>query len=60
MGILSFLRFDQASTWKGILTLLTGIGLFALTDVQKDAIAGAMIALYTALSVILPDKFGKK
>jgi hypothetical protein len=51
-------RLGEASTWKGILSLATGAGL-ALTGQQQEAIVTAIIAVYAALSIILPDKFGK-
>ncbi len=52
-------RLGEASTWKGILSILVGAGL-ALTGVQIELITTAMIAIYAALSVLLPDVFGKK
>ncbi|HOD97815.1 MAG TPA: hypothetical protein PLT63_03475 [Syntrophales bacterium] len=53
-------RLREASTWKAIFSILSGLGLFTLTDAQADAAAAMMIAVYTFLSLILPDKFGKK
>ena len=53
-----FIKLNQASTWKGILSLLTAFGLFTLTDMQSDAVASAMASVYIALSVLLPDKMG--
>lgn len=53
-----FIKLNQASTWKGILSLLTAFGLFTLTDMQSDAIATAMASVYIALSVFMPDKMG--
>ena len=49
-------RLGEASTWKGILSVLAGLGL-ALNGEQIDAITAAMVAIYAALSVLLPDKF---
>lgn len=51
-------RLGEASTWKAILSLAVGVGL-KLTDVQIEAITSAILAVYVALSLILPDKFGK-
>ena len=51
-------RLGEASTWKGLLSVATGLGL-ALSGQQIEAITAAMVAIYAALSVILPDKFGK-
>lgn len=50
-------RLREASTWKALLSLLTVFGL-TLTDAQVDAIAAAGMAVYAALSLLLPDKFG--
>ena len=50
------IRLNQASTWKGLLSLLMAFGLFTFSDTQLDAIAAAAAAVYMALSVILPDK----
>ena len=52
-------RLGEASTWKGLLSVATGLGLFTLTDLQADKVVAPMVAIYTALSVLLPDKFGK-
>jgi len=52
-------RLSEASTWKGLLSVATGLGLFTLSDLQIDKVVAAMVATYTALSVLLPDKFGK-
>jgi len=52
-------RLREASTWKAIFSILSGLGLFTLTDAQADAAAAMMIAVYTFLSLILPDKFGR-
>jgi hypothetical protein len=51
-------RLGEASTWKGLLSLAAGAGL-ALSGQQQEAIVTAIISIYAALSVILPDKFGK-
>jgi hypothetical protein len=52
--------FSQASTWKGLISLLAGLGLFTLTSVQTELIVAVCIAVYNLLSVILKDKFTKK
>lgn len=51
-------RLSEGSTWKGLLSMASGMGL-ALTGVQIDLIAAAMVAVYAALSALLPDTFGK-
>jgi len=51
-------RLGEASTWKGILSVAAGLGL-ALNGQQIEAITAVMVAIYAALSVLLPDKFGK-
>jgi len=53
-----FIKLNQASTWKGLLSLLMALGLFTLTDTQVDAIAAAAASLYIVLSVFMPDKMG--
>ena len=52
-------RLGEASTWKGLLSMLAGLGM-ALNVQQIEAITAAMVSVYVALSVILPDQFGKK
>ncbi len=52
-------RLGEASTWKGLLTFAGAIGM-KLNGAQEDAIIAACVAIYAALSVILPDKFGKQ
>ena len=52
-------RLGEASTWKGILSFATALGL-QLNGAQTDAIVAAAISVYAALSIILPDKFGKQ
>lgn len=51
-------RLGEASTWKGILSVATGLGL-SISGQQIDLIAAAMVAVYAALSALLPDKFGQ-
>ncbi len=51
-------RLGEASTWKAILSVAVGVGL-KLSDAQMDAITSAMLAVYVALSLLLPDTFGK-
>jgi len=52
-------RLAEASTWKGILSVATGLGL-NLSGAQVDVIAAAMVAVYAALSALLPDTFADK
>jgi hypothetical protein len=49
-------RLKEVSTWKGIISIACGIGLINFTDVQADAVAAAMVAVYAAISTFLPDK----
>ena len=49
-------RLKEASTWKGIISIACGMGLFSFTPAQTDAVAAAMVAVYAALSMFLPDK----
>jgi hypothetical protein len=48
-------RLREASTWKGILSLLVGFGL-SLNGNQVDTIAIAISSVYAAFSIITPDK----
>lgn len=48
-------RLKEASTWKGIISVACGIGLINFTDAQTDAVAAAMVAVYAAISMFLPD-----
>jgi hypothetical protein len=52
-------RLGEASTWKGILSLLVGMGM-NINGAQVDAIALVMVSVYGLLSVFFPDKFTKK
>jgi len=53
-------RLGEGSTWKAILSILSGIGVYTFTSAQTDAIIGVVTAIYVLLSVFLPDQFGKK
>lgn len=48
-------RLKEVSTWKGIISIAAGIGLINFTDAQADAVAAAMVAIYAAISMFLPD-----
>jgi hypothetical protein len=48
-------RLREASTWKGIISLLVGFGL-QLNGNQQDTIAVAIASVYAAFSIITPDK----
>jgi hypothetical protein len=48
-------RLREASTWKGILSLLVGFGL-SLNGNQVDTIAIAISSVYAAFSIVTPDK----
>jgi hypothetical protein len=52
-------RLGEVSTWKGLLSVLVGLGL-TLNGEQIDLIAAAMVAVYAALSSVLPDKIEKE
>jgi hypothetical protein len=52
-------RLGEASTWKGLISVATGLGM-SISGQQAEAITAAMVAIYVALSVLLPDKFGKQ
>ena len=57
MGTIIKNRLKEASTWKAIISLLTMFGM-TMTDAQQEAVAVAGAAVYAALSLLLPDKFG--
>jgi len=48
-------RLGEPTTWKAILSFAVGLGL-KMSDVQMDLVAGAMIAVYAAVSAFLPEK----
>lgn len=48
-------RLGELSTWKGILSIICGLGLVTMTDAQADVVATAMIAVYAAISAFLPN-----
>ena len=48
-------RLKETSTWKGIISFACGIGLINFTDAQADVVATAMVAVYAAISMFLPD-----
>lgn len=48
-------RLGEVSTWKGILSVLVGLGM-TLNGEQVDLIAAAMVAVYAAMSAFMPDK----
>lgn len=48
-------RLCEASTWKGLISIAVGLGLFSCTDAQVEAIATAMVSIYAAISMFLPD-----
>jgi hypothetical protein len=48
-------RLGEASTWKGIISLLVGFGL-SLNGNQVDTIAIAISSVYAAFSIVTPDK----
>jgi hypothetical protein len=48
-------RLREASTWKGIISLLVGFGL-QLNGNQVDTIAVAIASVYAVFSIVTPDK----
>jgi len=48
-------RLGEVSTWKGILSILVGLGV-AMSGEQIDLVATAMVAVYAAMSAFIPDK----
>lgn len=50
-------RLREASTWKGILAMLTAFGVAVRPD-HGEAIATLGAAVFGAAAVMLPDKFG--
>jgi hypothetical protein len=48
-------RLGEVSTWKGILSILVGLGV-AMSGEQIDLVATAMVAVYAAMSAFMPDK----
>lgn len=48
-------QFRQASTWRGLVYLLTAVGL-SLTPEQMDGIVTAGLAIAGLIGVFLPDE----
>lgn len=47
-------RLHEASTWRGLVALLTAVGV-ALTPEQTEAVVAAGLAIIGALGLFLPD-----
>ena len=47
-------RAKEASTWRGVIMLLTAVGL-KITPEMADAIIGVGIAVAGAVGVLFPD-----
>lgn len=47
-------RLHEASTWRGLVALLTAVGV-VLTPEQTEAVVAAGLAVIGALGVFLPD-----
>jgi hypothetical protein len=54
-----FERLTESSTWRGIMFLLTALGVH-INPEQSNAIIIAGTAVIGAVSVFLPDSFKKK
>ena len=52
-------RLSEASTWRGIIAMLTAVGV-TLDPAQIDAIIALGLALMGAVGVFFPDKEAKK
>ncbi len=52
-------RAKEASTWRGIIALLTALGV-ALTPEQQNAIITAGLGIIGVIGVFFGDKIGKK
>jgi len=48
-------RLSEPSTWRGIIALLTAVGV-TLTDIQTEAVLGAGLALIGIVGAFFPDK----
>lgn len=61
MSVITYLldRAKEASTWRGIVALLTALGV-ALTPEQQNAIITAGLGLIGVIGVFFGDKIGKK
>lgn len=51
-------RFAEASTWRGIIWVLSAFGIYSFTDDQAGAITALGMAIAGGAG-LLPDKFGK-
>lgn len=50
-------QLGQLSTWRGIVTGLTSVGVFTVTEAQQTAVIGLGLAIHALLSVFFPDRF---
>ena len=48
--------FKEASTWRGIMLMLTAFGIWEINPDQQHAIEAVLLAFYGA-SHMAPDKF---
>ena len=48
-------RFKEASTWRGIILMITAAGV-AISDSQKEAIIACGLALVGVVGAFFPDK----
>jgi hypothetical protein len=51
-------RLHEASTWRGLIYVITSLGV-TLTDAQATAVIAAGMALAGMISVFFPDKKGE-
>lgn len=52
-------RLIEGSTWKGIVSLIFG-SILKYNDADVQTIIAAVGAVYAALAIVMPDKFGSK
>lgn len=52
-------RLREASTWRGLVALLTATGI-TLTPEQSDAVIAAGLAVIGVIGVFFKDKLGGK
>jgi len=53
-----FERLHEASTWKGLIFIITALGM-PLSDEQSGAVINSGMALVGLVGVFLPDRFKK-
>lgn len=51
-------RASEASTVKGVLSIVSALGVTAFSGMDPAQVASICSAVYAGLSIILPDDFG--